>query len=55
MYRRIPAIRQIVDAYAKLVPWGGLLLRCPDGDASVEINHMEEVVRELLLNGRAEA
>jgi hypothetical protein len=55
MYERLDVVRRITDAYAAVVPWGGLVLDCPDGAKPVEIDDMAGLVRQLVLHGRGRA
>src|ERR1700694_1280257 len=55
MYQRLDVVRRITEAYAAVVPWGGLVLDCPDGTRPVEMDDMGGLVRQLVLNGRGRA
>ncbi len=56
MYREIESVRQIVDTYSAVVPWGGLERQCPDrAPVEVTVDDLGSVVRALILDGRATA
>jgi hypothetical protein len=55
MYRQLDFVRRIVDAYAAVVPLGGLVLECGERTNPVEVDDVAGLVRQLVLNGRGRA
>jgi hypothetical protein len=54
MYEQIGPVRQIVDTYAAIVPWGGLEWRCRDAEpTAITVDDGGLVTRALILSGRA--